>query len=254
MSTGVRRMSVSWRVGVLLAFASISLVALLLLPPITQDQSYHQFADRRAWHGIANFLDVASNLAFLIVGLLGLRAVRHHRDDPAAPAWVVLFAGVILVSAGSAWYHLAPDDGSLLWDRLPMTVGFMGLLAALVGEFVAPRASTRLLAPAVLAGMASAIYWHVTGDLRFYAWIQFMPLGVLLLLFVLFEPRYSHGWLFPVALGWYVVAKILEYFDLAVYEATAGAVGGHTLKHLAAAAACYTLVVYLERRRLLAPG
>lgn len=45
-------------------------------------------------------------------------------------ALAVLFAGVLLTSAGSTWYHLAPTNDSLVWDRLPMTLGFMGLFAA----------------------------------------------------------------------------------------------------------------------------
>jgi hypothetical protein len=61
---------------------------LLLLPPIPQDQSYHQFADQRTIFGIPNFWNVVSNLPFLAVGAAGL---RRFRDDPAT---VVFFLGV----------------------------------------------------------------------------------------------------------------------------------------------------------------
>ena len=42
-------------VVVFLGLAAASLAALLLLPPILQDQSYHRFADERTLFGIPNF-------------------------------------------------------------------------------------------------------------------------------------------------------------------------------------------------------
>jgi hypothetical protein len=37
----------------------------------------------------------------------------------------VLFAGVTLSSLGSSYFHLAPDNARLMWDRLPMTIAFI---------------------------------------------------------------------------------------------------------------------------------
>ena len=45
-------------VVVFLGLAAASLAALLLLPPILQDQSYHRFADERTLFGIPNFWNV----------------------------------------------------------------------------------------------------------------------------------------------------------------------------------------------------
>src|ERR1700746_1848008 len=64
----------------LLVLMVMSLAVLLLLPPIPQDQSYHQFADQRTLLGIPNFWNVVSNLPFLVVGAAGL---RRFRDDSA---------------------------------------------------------------------------------------------------------------------------------------------------------------------------
>ena len=72
---------------------------MLLVPPITQDQSYHQFADQRTPFGIPNFWNVISNLPFIAVGAAGLR--RFHHD----PATVVLFLGIFLTGFGSSYYH-----------------------------------------------------------------------------------------------------------------------------------------------------
>jgi hypothetical protein len=99
-------------------------VLLAIHGPLRQSLHYHQFADGRSVLGMPNFVDVASNLPFLIVGVACLWLRLRGRVQGMAAAWLVFFAGVSLVSAGSAWYHLQPDNDSLVWDRLPMTVGF----------------------------------------------------------------------------------------------------------------------------------
>jgi hypothetical protein len=162
---------------------------------------------------------------------------------------VIFFAGVAFISAGSAWYHLNPNNDTLVWDRLPMSIGFMGLLVALLAEYVNERLGGFLLLPAILAGFSSVIYWHWYDDLRFYVWIQFMPLLVVPILMVLFRPRYTHQWLLPVALAFYMFSKLAEAYDPEIFAYTQGYVGGHTLKHLLAALACYVVLLMLKTRK-----
>ena len=141
---------VRWRHLLMTIVVVGSLVAMMLQQPFGQNPSYHNFADWRAFFGIPNFLDVASNLAFLIVGFAGLRICRGNNLGNLRNAWIVLFAGVTLVSIGSAYYHLNPNNQTLVWDRLPMTIGFMGLFAALLGEYISERFGAFLLVPAII--------------------------------------------------------------------------------------------------------
>jgi hypothetical protein len=88
--------------------------------------------------------------------------------------YAALFAGTALTAIGSAYYHLAPGNWPLVWDRLPMTVGFMGLLTAVLAERVGHRIARRLFVPLVVFGAASVAYWYRSegrgaGDLRPYA-------------------------------------------------------------------------------------
>jgi hypothetical protein len=53
-----------------------------------------------------------------------------------------------------------------------------------------------------------------------------------------------------VVVGLYVLAKLLETFDRAVFAA-GHVVSGHTLKHLAAACAGWWILRMLEKRRPL---
>ena len=245
------------RLAVLLTVTAVAAAVVLRMDPIPQDPAYHQFADTRPWMGVPNFQNVASNLPFLIVGLIGLTRLRRRRSVPheetgeiaagEQAAWTFLFLGITLTAFGSSWYHLAPSNATLVWDRLPMTLGFMGFFAGVIGERISRRAYRLLLWPLAGVGVASVLYWYATetrghGDLRLYALVQFFPLLLIPLIMALYRPRYTHGRLLFAALGWYLAAKAFEHWDRPVFDATGGIVAGHALKHLAAAVGCWVLV------------
>jgi hypothetical protein len=227
---------------IFLGLMAASLAALWLVPPIPQDQAYHQFADQRMLFGIPNFWNVTSNLPFALVGAVGL---WQFRNDPAT---IVFFAGVFLTAFGSAYYHWAPSDGTLFWDRLPMAIAFSAVLAAAVEERIDARTGRMLLWPLVVLGVISLLVWRWTGDLRLYAWVQFFPVLALPVMFLLLKPKYTGTMYWIIAAGWYVLAKVLEYTDAAIYSAGHW-LSGHTLKHLAAAAATYAILRYYQTRR-----
>ncbi len=245
----------------LAGFAALSLGGLLLADPIGQDPNYHHFADARGLFGIANFGDVMSNAPFVFVGLAGLWRVRTRVGCEARFMLPVermmaalAFAGILLVGPGSAYYHLSPDNDTLLWDRLPMTIGFMAIFAMMILERVSVRLAPPLLPLLLALGVFSVFYWHHTetegaGDLRLYAWVQFFPTLSIPLMLLWFPPRYSHQRHLWRMIGWYALAKVLEHFDAAVFSLTAQAVSGHSLKHLAASVGCWELVCYIKNRR-----
>ena len=138
----------------------------------------------------------------------------------------------MLVSFGSAYYHYAPSNETLLWDRLPMTVAFMALFSMLLEERVTQR---RILMPLIALGLASAFYWRWSGDLRPYILVQFLPLILIPVILALYERRYLNNKLILTAFGLYVAAKLLEHYDRGIF--TALPLSGHTLKHLVSGAA-----------------
>jgi hypothetical protein len=212
-----------------------SLAGLLLVAPIPQDQTYHQFADRRTLFGIPNFWNVVSNIPFIVVGAAGLWKLR--RD----PATVVLFTGIFLTGFGSAYYHWNPSDRSLFWDRLPMTLSFMAILSVVVQERVNARVGAVLLWPLLAVALFSLLLWRWTDDLRLYAWVQFFPYFALLFLILVFPPKYSGTSYWIIAAVLYALAKLLEFYDEEVYSA-GSILSGHTVKHFAAAAACFAIL------------
>jgi len=242
----------------LIAVAILIAIIALFLPPIPQPLDYHKFADQRPWLGIPNFGDVASNLPFAVVGVWGLIALfRPGAIKLADPRerwpYMVVFAGLILTSVGSAYYHLAPDNARLVWDRIPIMIVFMALLAAVIGERISVSAGLWLFPVLQAAGIGSVLAWYASelrghSDLRFYAAVQVYSILVLLLVLLL-PAKYTRGSDFAVVVGFYVLAKILEEADRQVF-ALGHIVSGHTLKHLAAAAAGFWILRMLRKRNL----
>jgi hypothetical protein len=227
---------------ILLMVPVAAAIAAWRTPILAQDAAYHAFADPRPLGPIPNGANVLSNLVFVVAGLAGLRGALRRAALPARPAWLVTFVGIALVSLGSAWYHLAPGNGTLVWDRLPMTVGFMGLACAVLAIPFGERVARALLWPAVAVGISSVAWWHMTGDLRLYVWVQFTPLLLIAATLALCRMPRPHRAALLIALALYLIAKGFEAADRSIFAATAGIVGGHALKHLSAGAACAALV------------
>ena len=213
--------------------------------------AYHGFADTRSWLGIPNAGDVLSNIGFLLVGVYGafvlIRGVATVARWESWGLWI-LFIGFGLVSAGSAYYHWAPDSDRLVWDRLPMTVAFTSLFALTIGERLSLRVGGLLLVPLLATGIASVLWWVHTDDLRFYGLVQFYPLCAIPLMLWLCPPTYTRGVDLIIAVGWYGVAKVFELTDAWCFS-LGGLMSGHTLKHLAAALACFLIVRMVALRR-----
>jgi hypothetical protein len=251
--------------GILVTLAAIIAFACCLIPRIPQPLSYHQFADRRSFIGIANFGDVASNLPFALVGIWGLiflfrkssaRSSEHFIDRRERWPYLFVFAGLLLTAFGSSYYHLSPNNSRLVWDRLPMTITFMGLVAAIITERISVRLGLYLLPLLLIIGMGSVLQWHWSevhgvGDLRFYASVQAYSTLVVLLSF-LFPRRYTRTSDFWLVIGFYVLAKLLETFDRPIF-AVLHVVSGHSLKHLAAATAGFCILRMLKERNPILP-
>lgn len=258
-------MSTGWRLAIVVLPGVAALVFTFSQAPIPQNPAYHDFADQRSWLGIPRAADVLSNAAFVLAGLSGLRFVgRPSTGHPGTSrqafvfgyerlAMGLFFAGVLLTGFGSAWYHLQPDNERLFWDRLPMTLAFMGILSALISERVDPRVGLWLLAPLAAAGALSVGWWIWTenqgrGDLRAYAFVQFYPALAIGLMLALLPSRYTRGADYWLVWLFYALAKIAEHLDRGIFELTT-VVSGHSLKHLFAAIGCaWVLRMLMERK------
>ena len=247
-----------WRLWLLGAVTLGLAVAAVLVPAMPQPLSYHAFADCRAFWAIPNFFNVISNLPFLVGGALGLSLIWNGRggfiDGREQLPYLVFFLGAFLTCFGSAYYHAAPDNARLVWDRLPMTLGFAGLVSAAIAERVDLGLGLRALWPLLLVGVITVVYWYATeragrGNIIPYAAYQTWSIAAIVLVIAAFPAhRYTHGGLLAWAAVWYGLAKVFETFDLQVYRALGGALSGHTIKHVLAAGAVFAVVRQLRQR------
>lgn len=219
----------------LLSVAAAAIAAALSLDPIPQDPAYHRFTDTETLFGIPNFWNVASNLPFLVVGVLGLLQQGRLATPALATHYRTLCGAIALVALGSAWYHLAPDNTRLVFDRLPMTVAFMALLSAVIADRVSWVAGRALLWPLIVAGVASILFWirgevAGAGDLRAYGLVQFLPMLLIPLMLLLWRGEGLSARRLWMALAAYAAAKLAEHFEF------------HALKHLAAALAAWWIL------------
>jgi hypothetical protein len=235
---------------VIIFFGIITALCLFMVSPIAQDTSYHQFSDTILFWGIPNALNVLSNLPFLLVGCWGIIEVFKNKNlniiHENKYAYITLFLGAALVSFGSGYYHLYPNNDTLVWDRLPMTIAFMGLVSIIISEFISVKLGKNFLLPLVIFGLFSVVYWDITeaygkGDLRPYIFVQFFPLIAIPIVLCLFNSKFektSHYWWLLMA---YVLAKLFEHFDQYFHEILI-LISGHSLKHVSAAVGLFILI------------
>lgn len=244
--------------GAVIGFALLAAIAVIvLLPAVPEPPALRDLVDGRTFFGIPNFANVVSNLPFLLVGAAGLRFVMNDARVAfveAGEKWCygTCFAVVALIAAGSTYYHLDPTPARLMWDRIPIALCVMTLLAATIADRIDPKAALRLLGPLLVIGAASAIHWrwsmvHGHENILPYALVQFGSIAAIAVIAFAFRSRYTRGGDLFVVIAIYVVAKVAESFDAQVYG-WGELVSGHTVKHLVAACALGWLLRMLRLR------
>lgn len=236
--------------GVLLVLAGLLPLLYFGFAPIAQVAGYHDLADQRSILGIDHFWNVVSNLPFAVIGVMGLHLLQRRREE-AATAWATLFAGSFLVALGSTWYHLDPSDATLVWDRVPIGIAFMGFFSALLVEHLdgaARRLSRTLLWPLVVFSAFAIAWWYRTGDLSLWVWVQAAPMLGVVLALALLPGRYTHRRYLAYALAFYAASKLFELGDAQLMQWTGGLMSGHAIKHFAAAAGVWCFYVMLRSR------
>jgi len=225
-------------------------------PTIAQPAHYHAFADQRSLFGVPNMMDVLSNLAFAGFGVFGAWRIWLLPAGALSPAQRSLaglfFFGLVATAVCSGWYHLHPQDNGLAIDRYGMTLAFAGLLGLAGATQVSDRAGQWLALTVLVCGAWSIWSWSTTLNVLPWAVLQFGGIALMLGLGCL-QPRADAlpvSWIAVILL--YAMAKVLELFDMPVYQLTGEQISGHTLKHIVASCAALPVLqaTYRARRPL----
>mmetsp|Transcript_24087 Transcript_24087/g.51991 ORF Transcript_24087/g.51991 Transcript_24087/m.51991 type:complete len:309 (+) Transcript_24087:142-1068(+) len=270
--------SVTTSILILLVVALIS-AFFLFVAPISQPQAYHNFSDKRQFlcscHAatvgfflppgtemrrnsgfiIPHFGDVISNIIIFVGGVFGLVLLHFDSTEVGlepAREWQlhvclpVFFSSTVAISAGSTYYHWNPNDSSLVWDRLPMTLAFVSIFCFMLEEYLPTMGIGQSLMPYLLMlGMCSVLYWRWMDDLRLYALVQFLPLIVIAALLVCCQSRHGGTIQQASALVCYGLAKASEERDYEIFSWTNKRISGHSLKHVLAGLASISIASML---------
>jgi hypothetical protein len=234
---------------ILYVIAVLAIITMFFINPITQNQEYHNFADDKCLLNVSNFWNVFSNVPFVIIGIYGLFLVNKlMKNEVLKPNCYWFFIGIFLTGFGSAYYHYNPNDTTLIWDRLPMTISFMSFFTIIIGTFINTTASKRALFPLIGIGLMSILFWVIFSDLRLYFMVQFLPIILLFVILLLSNKNNEFKKYFWYIVSFYIIAKILETNDLQIYNFTNQTISGHTLKHFSAAVASFIFCFFIAIR------
>jgi hypothetical protein len=233
--------------------ALLFIIGMSMHNPIAQDLHYHNFADRRTIFGIPNFLNVITNVPFLIIGAAGLRVVSTVKETKLKRISSLLFFGFVLLTFGSGYYHLFPNNETLVYDRIPIVIIFMSFFALIICDCINPSKGYVAFLILNALGILSVVYWILTehegnGDLRWYAIVQFFPLIAIPLLLFLYQTPFNYSKEVILMFVFFGLAKFAEHFDKEIYRCLFNTISGHSLKHVFVAIAGYELVSLITRR------
>jgi hypothetical protein len=164
-------------------------------------------------------------------------------------AYKIFFLFICLVCFGSSYYHLLPNNYRLLWDRLPITVGFMALMSIVVSEKINTNLGRKLLIPFILIGIIALGHWYYTdlqtkghGDLRAYLLVQLLPIVLLPTILWRFKSGYNTNIGYYSIFVYYILAKFAKLFDKQIFELSFHTISGHSIKHVLVAIGIYALL------------
>jgi hypothetical protein len=231
----------------------------LSLGAMPQDPSYHLLADTRTFLGvIPRAGDVLTNLGILAAGLFGLALRPRMTVAPEEQAAVnVLIAATLLTALGSAYYHWAPDNATLVWDRLPLAIILISVLVLVMADRLHPLFARHGIWPLTALAVASVVLWGVSeamgkGDLLLYLIVR-VGAGIAIALLVILRRGRHTGtrWLLAALIGEILMAA-LERHDHEIFQLTGSWVSGHSLKHIMVGVALGFVFWWLRVRRPLA--
>jgi hypothetical protein len=241
--------------------AVLALYGLLraVIGPLPQDPSYHLLADTRIFLGIIPRAgDVLTNLAILASGLFGLSLRNRMTLAPEErTAANVLIAATLLTALGSTYYHWAPANATLVWDRLPLAIILISVLVLVAADRIHPLFAQHGIWPLTALAVASVIWWGVSeamgrGDLLLYLIVRVGAGIAIALLVILRRGRHAGTKWLVAALICEVLMAALERLDHEIFRVTGGLISGHSLKHVMVGVALGFVFWWLRVRRPLA--
>jgi hypothetical protein len=218
--------------------------------PISDPPSYFNFSDTRSFGSFPNACNVISNLAFLLIGIIGIKKILKNIKAGSVEFVEFGFAlavGSVLTCFGSMYFHWSPSSATLVWDRLPMTIGFAAINGLVIADRIDQKLGRVSLIGLILLGLFSIVGYNQSWlTLKPYIAVQFGTLLFLALAILLLRVSRISNSIWWSTIGLYVIAKVFELADDHVFDIT-GVISGHTLKHFFAGLSIYKVLTIFDR-------
>lgn len=203
--------------------------------------------------GIPNFLNVITNLPFFFFAVAGILEVKRLKEKELKQIMFTLFTGFLLLTFGSAYYHWAPQNASLVYDRVPIVIVLMSFFAFIIHDSFNKTLGYKAFFLLNVVGILTVVYWIISeavgrGDLRWYGMVQFFPVIAIPLILILYKTSFKNRTKVVPIFIFFALGKFTEKFDSQIYHLLNNALSGHSLKHLLMAASEYQIVKLMHER------
>lgn len=227
--------------AVLVSMLVAMVVGLLAWGPIGLEGRERRLTDPRLMLGLLNGWTVLLQLPLGLAAVAG--ALGARREGAMARAWQLFFWLTTLAVLSSAIDHLSPSTTGYVLSKVP-TASACAVLSLL---FLAERLGRGWVMPSLL-GLATALgplgaivclgSLALTGqaDMRLLLWCEYLPMLLVPLGVWSLRSRGLTGSDWLVGLMWFAAAKLVDWADLPVWQASGGTITGHALHHLPLAA------------------
>ena len=218
-------------------FLFLGLVILLIgclfsLPSIPLTIQHHQFASQVSYWGIPAFTLIFSSLCLVSVGVFGLiKHTRYTLNTDLITGLITFLIALILSGIGSAIYHWNPQDQTILFKQIPISILCMGLSFSLLvsqsklaswGWFYGLMMAYAILSP---------IYGIYAHQVQIYYATQFFPIALMILLIArIWSSSYTTSLIYGVI--FLVLGKGAEISDHEIYQWTTQWVDGQMCANL----------------------
>jgi hypothetical protein len=192
------------------------------------DPYYHNFADKN------KYTDILTNLPIFIAGLYIL-SLKNKKLN-------IFGFHVLLLSIASSYYHINPNNDTILMDLLSIS-----LISSLLIIYLLKIKNINLQAFIYLSAIGTIFYWKHTKNLLPYSiyWL----IATVLLLYTYYNTKYRYKSFLIV--GLIIIIRMVEIYDKQIYKYTNNLLSGHSLKHILAGIGVYLIADLLNESNIV---
>lgn len=164
-----------------------------------------------------------------------------------------LFTAFLLLTIGSSYYHLRPNNETLVYDRIPIVIILMSFFGFIIYDCIDYTKGYKGYIIFNIVGLLSVLYWIATehtgkGDLRLYILVQFYPIIAIPLILVFYKSSLNYKKEIILIFLFFGLAKVCEGFDKVIFILSSNAISGHSLKHILMVGAGLEIVKLMRKQ------